>query len=72
MKGEALTSVAERMTKNTRVLFLDEFQVTDIGNAMILKRLFERLFENDLVLFATSNRPPDDLYKGGLQVLNFI
>ncbi|XGA07946.1 MAG: cell division protein ZapE [Wolbachia endosymbiont of Xenopsylla cheopis] len=62
-----LNEVAKSIAKEVRLFFLDEMQVHDIGDAMILYRLFSALFANRVVFLITSNYSPDNLYCDGLK-----
>lgn len=67
-----LRNIAQELAGKIRVLCLDEFVITDIGDAMIMAGLLEPLFEAGVVLITTSNSAPDNLYRDGLQRARFL
>lgn len=71
-QADPLKAIARRLAERTRVLCLDEFIVIDIGDAMLLTGLLDGLFEAGVTLLATSNTPPDQLYRNGLQRARFV
>ncbi len=69
---DPIDRVAADIATQARVLCFDEFYVNDIGDAMILARLLEGLFERGVTLVSTSNSHPDELYRDGLQRQRFL
>ena len=67
IQGDILPHIIHKTIQNGIIICFDEFQVTDVADALILRRLFTGLLEQKAVIICTSNRPPSDLYLNGLQ-----
>ena len=71
-ESDPLATVAREWRETLQVLVLDEFVVTDIGDAMLLSRLLRGLFDGGVTLVTTSNTAPSNLYRDGLQRASFL
>ena len=66
-KGHVTALVARELMREAWLICFDEFQVTDVATAVLMRQLFAHMFRMGAVIVATSNRIPDELYRGGWQ-----
>ena len=71
-ESDAIIQVALDISNEALLLCFDEFQVTDIADALIMTKLFNTMWKNGTIVVATSNRPPSDLYENGLNRHYFL
>jgi cell division protein ZapE len=71
-RAEPLAAIARDLARDVRLVCLDEFHITDITDAMLMRRLLEGMLQQKLVLVTTSNFAPDELYRYGLQRNQFL
>ena len=72
-KGQdPMTVIAQNLAEEARLLCFDEFYITNIADAMMLGRLFQKLFEQGVTVCATSNWPPEELFQGGINRHQFL
>jgi len=71
-QADPLLQIAKKLSVTTRVLFLDEFHIVDIADAMILAQLLRGLFSSGIALVTTSNVHPENLYNEGIQRASFL
>jgi cell division protein ZapE len=71
-ESNPLPKIVKNFKKDFDIIFFDEFQITNIADAMILGKLLEQFFSHNIFIITTSNAKPDDLYIGGLQRDQFL
>jgi cell division protein ZapE len=71
-KKDPIEKIAKNLAKKYHIILLDELEITDIADAMIVGRLFEKLFALNVIFVITSNKHPDELYENGLKRENFL
>ena len=71
-KKNPLDEIAKSLNRKYKIIFIDEFQVEDVADAMIIGNLINQLIQSGMLIFITSNTHPDNLYKNGLQRQKFM